>query len=97
MIRDAKKILVINMRYIGDTVWMYPFIRNLKLGIPEAQITALVNEGGDLLKLMDEGNSPMPILSPFFIKNVPKAFKLFPNGIVILVFGPAYKGKYWMV
>ena len=54
MITDAKNILVINLRYIGDTVWMYPFIRNLKLGIPEAQITALVNEGGDLLKLMDE-------------------------------------------
>jgi len=42
------------MRYIGDTIWMYPFIKNLKLNIPEARITALINEGAPLLELMPE-------------------------------------------
>lgn len=34
---------------------MYPFIRNLKLNIPDAAITALVNEGGEVfLKLLPD-------------------------------------------
>jgi len=55
MLRDAKRILVINLRYIGDTIWMYPFIRNLKRNFPNAEITALVNEGGEVfLKLLPD-------------------------------------------
>lgn len=55
MLKYAKKILVINLRYIGDTIWMYPFIRNLKRNIPSADITAMVNEGGEIfLKLLPE-------------------------------------------
>lgn len=55
MLRDAKKILVINLRYIGDTIWMCPFLRNLKLNFPHAEITALVNEGGEIfLKLLPD-------------------------------------------
>jgi len=55
MLKDAKKILVINLRYIGDTIWMYPFLRNLKLNFPRAEITALVNEGGEIfLKLLPD-------------------------------------------
>jgi heptosyltransferase III len=55
MLRSAKKILVINLRYIGDTIWMYPFIRNLKLNLPGAEISALVNKGGEVfLELMPE-------------------------------------------
>jgi len=38
MLRDAKKILVINLRYIGDTIWMYPFIKNLKLNLPDQEV-----------------------------------------------------------
>jgi lipopolysaccharide heptosyltransferase II len=54
-LKNAKKILVINLRYIGDTIWMYPFLRNLKLNIPDAKITALVNEGGEVfLKLLPD-------------------------------------------
>jgi lipopolysaccharide heptosyltransferase II len=54
-LKDAKRILVINLRYIGDTIWMYPFIRNLKRNLPDAEITAMVNEGGDVfLKLLPE-------------------------------------------
>jgi len=55
MLKDAKKILVINLRYIGDTIWMYPFLRNLKLNFPRAEITALVIEGGEIfLKLLPD-------------------------------------------
>lgn len=55
MLRSAKKILVINLRYIGDTLWMYPFIKNLKLNFPDSEISALVNEGGEVfLELMPE-------------------------------------------
>jgi len=55
MLKNPKKILVINLRYIGDTIWMYPFIRNLKLNLPDAEISALVNEGGEVfLELMPE-------------------------------------------
>jgi heptosyltransferase-3 len=54
-LKYAKKILVINLRYIGDTIWMYPFIRNLKRNFPNAEITAMVNEGGEIfLKLLPE-------------------------------------------
>lgn len=55
ILRDPKNILIINLRYIGDTVWMYPFIRNLKRNFPNAEITALVNEGGEVfLKLLPD-------------------------------------------
>lgn len=55
MLKDPKKILVINLRYIGDTIWMYPFIKNLKMNLPGAEISALVNEGGEVfLELMPE-------------------------------------------
>jgi lipopolysaccharide heptosyltransferase II len=55
MLKDAKRILVINLRYIGDTIWMYAFIRNLSMNLPGAQISALVNEGGEVfLQLMPE-------------------------------------------
>ena len=55
MLRNAERILVINLRYIGDTIWMYPFLKNLKLNFPRAEITALVNEGGEIfLKLLPD-------------------------------------------
>lgn len=49
MLKDAKNILVVNLRYIGDTIWMYPFLKNLKMNMPEAHISTLVNEGGEVL------------------------------------------------
>jgi len=55
MLNDTKNILVINMRYIGDAIWMYPFIKNLKINLPDATISALVNKGGEVfLELMPE-------------------------------------------
>lgn len=50
-----KNILVIDLRYIGDCIFMIPLIRNLKANFPNARISALVNEGGDsLLRLIPE-------------------------------------------
>ncbi|HWR58583.1 MAG TPA: glycosyltransferase family 9 protein, partial [Thermodesulfovibrionales bacterium] len=55
MLKDPKRILVINLRYIGDTIWIYPFIRNLKRNFPHAEIAAMVNEGCDVfLRLLPE-------------------------------------------
>lgn len=45
----GKNILVIDLRYIGDCLFLIPLIRNLKLNLPHAKISALVNEGGDSL------------------------------------------------
>jgi lipopolysaccharide heptosyltransferase II len=55
MLRNEKKILVINLRYIGDTVWTHPFIKNLKMNLPSAEISVLVNRGGEVfLEMMPE-------------------------------------------
>lgn len=40
-----KKILVIKLRYIGDTLLTAPFLEALKEAFPEASITALVSRG----------------------------------------------------
>jgi len=48
MVRQPQKILVINLKYIGDTIWMRPFLENLRLNLPQAEITAMVNKGGEV-------------------------------------------------
>lgn len=54
-LRHSRNILVINLKYIGDTIWMYPLIKNLRYNIPDAKISALVNEGTEaFLKLLPE-------------------------------------------
>lgn len=42
--KNAKHILIIKLRYIGDSIWMLPFIDNLKQNLPDTKITVLVNE-----------------------------------------------------
>lgn len=37
-----KKILVVRYRFIGDTILTLPFLKNLRLANPEAQIDMLV-------------------------------------------------------
>jgi ADP-heptose:LPS heptosyltransferase len=44
-VRNAKNILIVKLRYIGDSIWMLPFVDNLKQNLPDARITVLVNEG----------------------------------------------------
>ncbi len=43
--KNQNQILVIKMRYIGDTVLITPLLKALKTGIPNAQVDALVNKG----------------------------------------------------
>lgn len=40
--KDVKKILVMRYRFIGDTLLMVPFLRNLRDAYPDAQIDVLV-------------------------------------------------------
>jgi heptosyltransferase-2 len=48
---DAKKILVIRYRFIGDTILTVPFLRNLRDAYPEAQIDVLVGpQSGEVLQ-----------------------------------------------
>ncbi|MGQ3685120.1 MAG: glycosyltransferase family 9 protein [Candidatus Loosdrechtia sp.] len=46
-IKNAKHILVIKLRYIGDSVWLLCLLENLKLNIPNAKLSVLINEGTD--------------------------------------------------
>jgi heptosyltransferase-2 len=47
---EAKRILVIRYRFIGDTILTVPFLRNLRLCYPEAQIDVLVGpQSGEVL------------------------------------------------
>jgi heptosyltransferase-3 len=62
VLQRAKKILVINLRYIGDSIWMYPFIRNLKRNLPDAEITVMVNEGSEaFLRLLPDILEVIPV------------------------------------
>lgn len=48
---NRKKILVIRYRFIGDTLLMVPFLRNLRYQYPDAQIDVLVApNSGEILK-----------------------------------------------
>ncbi len=52
---SSKNIVVIDLRYIGDCIFLIPLIRNLKANLHDAKITAVVNEGGEsLLRLIPE-------------------------------------------
>lgn len=42
---NARHILVINLKYLGDSIWMLPFVDNLKQNLPTASVSVLVNEG----------------------------------------------------
>ncbi len=51
----SKNIAVIDLRYIGDCLFLIPLIKNLKANLSDVKITAIVNEGGDsLLRLIPE-------------------------------------------
>jgi len=57
-----KNILVIDLRYIGDCIFLIPLIRNLKKNLPNSKISALVNEGGEsLLRLIPEINEVITV------------------------------------
>lgn len=48
---QAKRILVIRYRFIGDTILTVPFLRNLRLAYPDAKIDVLVGpKSGEVLQ-----------------------------------------------
>jgi predicted lipopolysaccharide heptosyltransferase III len=48
LLKDSKKLLLIKLRYIGDSIWMIPVINNLKQNYPNLKISVLVNEGTEI-------------------------------------------------
>ncbi|MCX8029949.1 MAG: glycosyltransferase family 9 protein [Thermodesulfovibrionales bacterium] len=58
---NPKNILLIDLRYIGDAIFLIPIIKNLRANLPSAKISALVIEGGDsLLSLLPELTEAIP-------------------------------------
>jgi ADP-heptose:LPS heptosyltransferase len=45
LLRKSRHILVIKLRYLGDSVWMLPFVENLKRNLPHVKVSVLVNKG----------------------------------------------------
>ena len=44
-LKKCKNIAIIKLAYIGDSVWLIPFINNLKRNLPDTKITVIVNRG----------------------------------------------------
>ena len=49
----GKKILIIKLRYIGDTLSIIPVIENLKGKVPDAILDIMVNRGTEELLTHD--------------------------------------------
>jgi ADP-heptose:LPS heptosyltransferase len=45
VLREARRVLVMKLRYIGDSIWMLPLVDNLKKNMPGTMISVLVNKG----------------------------------------------------
>lgn len=45
LLKNSKHILVIKLRYLGDSIWMLPFVENLKQNLPCVKLSVLVNKG----------------------------------------------------
>jgi len=45
ILKDIRHVMVINLRYLGDSIWMLPFVENLKRNLPDAKVSVIVNEG----------------------------------------------------
>ncbi|HDD43971.1 MAG TPA: glycosyltransferase family 9 protein [Candidatus Desulfofervidus auxilii] len=58
LLKNTKKLLLMKLRYIGDSIWMLPVINNLKWNYPHLKLSVLVNEGTEdffyLNPLVDE-------------------------------------------
>ncbi|MDP2278048.1 MAG: glycosyltransferase family 9 protein, partial [Nitrospirota bacterium] len=44
-LENIEHILVINLKYLGDSIWMLPFVENLKANMPDVKLSVLVNKG----------------------------------------------------
>lgn len=41
----ARHCVVINLKYLGDSIWMLPFMENFKKNHPDVRLSVVVNEG----------------------------------------------------
>ncbi|MDZ4164564.1 MAG: glycosyltransferase family 9 protein [Smithellaceae bacterium] len=74
----ARHILVINLKYLGDSIWMLPFVDNLKQNVPAATVSVLVNEGTEVFF---RGRPSVDHVFPFPRQRV----KAGPGGLVELL------------
>ncbi len=75
VLADAERVLVINLKYLGDSIWMLPFLDNLRQYNPKCRISVLVNEGTEMFF---SGHSSVDTVMTF----PRKAAKRFPSGIL---------------
>ncbi|HSW64683.1 MAG TPA: glycosyltransferase family 9 protein [Dissulfurispiraceae bacterium] len=75
VLAHAGRVLVINFKYLGDSIWMLPFLDNLRKYNPTCHISVLVNEGTETFFL---GHSSVDTVMTF----PRKAVKRFPSGML---------------
>ncbi|ODA44829.1 Lipopolysaccharide heptosyltransferase III [Thermodesulfovibrio sp. N1] len=44
-LKSIRHILLINLKYLGDSIWMLPLVENLKKNLPDVELSVLVNKG----------------------------------------------------
>jgi len=75
---NFKKILIINPYGVGDVLFTFPFISNLRLGLPQASIAYLANaRSADLLKFNSEIAQVFVYERDEFVGSIQKYFGLF--------------------
>jgi ADP-heptose:LPS heptosyltransferase len=52
-LKNSNNIAIIKLAHIGDSVWMIPFIKNLKKNLPLAKLTVIVNIASEPLFLLN--------------------------------------------
>lgn len=48
ILEKCRHILVIRLRYVGDAIWIMPFLENLKRNLPDATVSILTNAGTEV-------------------------------------------------
>lgn len=75
VLADAGRVLVINLKYLGDSIWMLPFLDSLRKYNQNCRISVLVNEGTETFFL---GHASVDTVMTF----PRKAARRFPSGIL---------------
>ncbi len=75
VLENAERVLVINLKYLGDSIWMLPFLDNLRKYNSKLRISVLVNEGTETFF---PGHPSVDTVMTF----PRKAAKRFPAGIL---------------
>jgi ADP-heptose:LPS heptosyltransferase len=49
LLKTCRHILVIQTKFLGDTIWTIPFIENLRKNLPDTTISLVVKQGNDVI------------------------------------------------